>query len=163
QLVISGRDTPTLLGPRLCWQASSLIQSASYPRSASNTFFEAMCREEPNTGDRRAPHPTPGVRATGPAGHWYPPPGDPSSLGPSRATHILVIVVRGAGFVLVHAHDGGIDHPGGVDANALQRPKRFFGTSRNIEEGRLVRGRERGRKCQHRRHGECHAACSEGN
>ena len=29
---------------------------------------------------------------------------------PSRATHILVIVVRDAGSVLVHAHDGGIDH-----------------------------------------------------
>jgi hypothetical protein len=28
----------------------------------------------------------------------------------SRATHILVIVVRNAGSVLVHAHDGGIDH-----------------------------------------------------
>jgi transcription termination factor Rho len=26
---------------------------------------------------------------------------------------------------------------GGVDANALQRPKRFFGAARNIEEGRL--------------------------
>src|SRR5690606_29332787 len=25
--------------------------------------------------------------------------------------------------------------PGGVDANALQRPKRFFGAARNIEEG----------------------------
>jgi transcription termination factor Rho len=24
---------------------------------------------------------------------------------------------------------------GGVDANALQRPKRFFGAARNIEEG----------------------------
>jgi hypothetical protein len=29
---------------------------------------------------------------------------------PSRATHILVIVVRDTGSVLVHAHDGGIDH-----------------------------------------------------
>ena len=29
---------------------------------------------------------------------------------PSRATHILVIVVCDAGSVLVHAHDGGIDH-----------------------------------------------------
>ena len=29
---------------------------------------------------------------------------------PSRATHILVIVVRDTGAVLVHAHDGGIDH-----------------------------------------------------
>jgi hypothetical protein len=29
---------------------------------------------------------------------------------PSRATHILVIVVRDRGSVLVHAHDGGIDH-----------------------------------------------------
>jgi hypothetical protein len=29
---------------------------------------------------------------------------------PSRATHILVIVVRDAGSVLVHAHDGGVDH-----------------------------------------------------
>jgi hypothetical protein len=29
---------------------------------------------------------------------------------PSRATHILLIVVRDAGSVLVHAHDGGIDH-----------------------------------------------------
>jgi transcription termination factor Rho len=27
---------------------------------------------------------------------------------------------------------------GGVDANALQRPKRFFGAARNIEEGRLA-------------------------
>jgi hypothetical protein len=27
-----------------------------------------------------------------------------------RATHILVIVVRDAGSVLVNAHDGGIDH-----------------------------------------------------
>ena len=27
---------------------------------------------------------------------------------------------------------------GGVDANALQRPKRFFGAARNIEEGRLI-------------------------
>ena len=25
--------------------------------------------------------------------------------------------------------------PGGVDVNALQRPKRFFGAARNIEEG----------------------------
>ena len=25
--------------------------------------------------------------------------------------------------------------PGGVDANALQRPKRFFGAARNVEEG----------------------------
>jgi transcription termination factor Rho len=24
---------------------------------------------------------------------------------------------------------------GGVDANALQRPKRFFGAARNVEEG----------------------------
>jgi hypothetical protein len=30
---------------------------------------------------------------------------------PLRATHILVIVVRDTGSVLVHAHDGGIDHP----------------------------------------------------
>ena len=29
---------------------------------------------------------------------------------PSRATHVLVIVVRDAGSVLVHAHDRGIDH-----------------------------------------------------
>src|SRR6476620_7686073 len=29
---------------------------------------------------------------------------------PSRAAHILVIVVRDAGSVLVHAHDGGINH-----------------------------------------------------
>jgi hypothetical protein len=29
---------------------------------------------------------------------------------PSRATHVLVIVVGDAGSVLVHAHDGGIDH-----------------------------------------------------
>src|SRR5450759_76935 len=29
---------------------------------------------------------------------------------PSRATHILVIAIRDAGSVLVHAHDGGIDH-----------------------------------------------------
>jgi hypothetical protein len=29
---------------------------------------------------------------------------------PSRATHILVIVVRDAGSVLVHPHDGSIDH-----------------------------------------------------
>ena len=29
---------------------------------------------------------------------------------PSRATHVLVIVVRDTGSVLVHAHDGGIDH-----------------------------------------------------
>jgi hypothetical protein len=29
---------------------------------------------------------------------------------PSRAAHILLIVVRDAGSVLVHAHDGGIDH-----------------------------------------------------
>jgi len=29
---------------------------------------------------------------------------------PSRATHILEIVVRDAGSVLVHAHDGGVDH-----------------------------------------------------
>ena len=28
----------------------------------------------------------------------------------SRATHILVIVIRDAGSVLVHAHDGGVDH-----------------------------------------------------
>ncbi|MCP1970809.1 hypothetical protein J2R87_004549 [Bradyrhizobium elkanii] len=28
----------------------------------------------------------------------------------SRAIHILVIVVRNTGFVLVHAHDGSIDH-----------------------------------------------------
>ncbi len=27
---------------------------------------------------------------------------------------------------------------GGVDANALQRPKRFFGAARNIEEGALA-------------------------
>ena len=29
---------------------------------------------------------------------------------PSRATHILVIVVRDTGSVLVHAHDRGINH-----------------------------------------------------
>jgi hypothetical protein len=29
---------------------------------------------------------------------------------PSRATHILVVVVGDACSVLVHAHDGGIDH-----------------------------------------------------
>jgi hypothetical protein len=29
---------------------------------------------------------------------------------PSRATRILVIVVRNTGSVLVHAHDAGIDH-----------------------------------------------------
>jgi hypothetical protein len=29
---------------------------------------------------------------------------------PSRAPHILVIVVRDRGAMLVHAHDGGIDH-----------------------------------------------------
>ena len=29
---------------------------------------------------------------------------------PSRATHILLIVVRDAGSVLVHAHNRGIDH-----------------------------------------------------
>jgi hypothetical protein len=29
---------------------------------------------------------------------------------PSRATHILLTVVRDAGSVLVNAHDGGIDH-----------------------------------------------------
>src|SRR3954454_15823166 len=29
----------------------------------------------------------------------------------SRATHVLVIVVRDTGSVLMHAHDGGIDHP----------------------------------------------------
>jgi len=29
---------------------------------------------------------------------------------PSRATHILMIVVRDAGSVLVHAYDRGIDH-----------------------------------------------------
>jgi hypothetical protein len=29
---------------------------------------------------------------------------------PSRARHILVIVVRDTGAVLVHAHDRGIDH-----------------------------------------------------
>jgi hypothetical protein len=28
----------------------------------------------------------------------------------SRATHISVLVVRDTGSVLVHAHDGGIDH-----------------------------------------------------
>src|SRR5207245_11802397 len=28
----------------------------------------------------------------------------------SRATHVLVIVVRDTGSVLMHAHDGGIDH-----------------------------------------------------
>ena len=28
----------------------------------------------------------------------------------SRATHVLVIVVRDTGSMLVHAHDGGIDH-----------------------------------------------------
>ena len=30
---------------------------------------------------------------------------------------------------------------GGVDSNALQRPKRFFGAARNIEEGRLAHHR----------------------
>ena len=29
---------------------------------------------------------------------------------PSRATHIMVIVARDTGSVLVHAHKGGIDH-----------------------------------------------------
>jgi hypothetical protein len=29
---------------------------------------------------------------------------------PSRATHILMLVVRDAGSVLMHAHDAGIDH-----------------------------------------------------
>jgi hypothetical protein len=29
---------------------------------------------------------------------------------PSRATHVLVIVVCDTGSVLMHAHDGGIDH-----------------------------------------------------
>ena len=32
------------------------------------------------------------------------------SLVPSRAPHILVIVVRDAGSVLVYPHDGGIDY-----------------------------------------------------
>jgi hypothetical protein len=32
---------------------------------------------------------------------------------PSRANHILVIVVRYAGFVLMHANDGGINHQHG--------------------------------------------------
>ena len=33
---------------------------------------------------------------------------------------------------------------GGVDANALQKPKRFFGAARNVEEGRVA---------DHHRHG----------
>ena len=56
---------------------------------------------------------------------------------------------------------------GGVDSNALQRPKRFFGAARNIEEGgslddhrhcprrhRLAHGRSHLRRVQgHRQHG----------
>jgi transcription termination factor Rho len=50
--------------------------------------------------------------------------GDPAGLGdaPGRAYNT---VVPSSGKVLT----------GGVDANALQRPKRFFGAARNIEEG----------------------------
>jgi transcription termination factor Rho len=41
---------------------------------------------------------------------------------------------------LARAHNAGVPHSGkirsgGVDANALQRPKRFFGAPRNVEEG----------------------------
>jgi transcription termination factor Rho len=58
---------------------------------------------------------------------------------------------------------------GGVDANALQRPKRFFGAARNIEEGgsltiiatcadryRQPHGRSDFRRVQgHRQHAKC--------
>ena len=41
---------------------------------------------------------------------------------------------------LARAHNAVVPHSGkilsgGVDSNALQRPKRFFGAARNIEEG----------------------------
>jgi hypothetical protein len=43
-------------------------------------------------------------------GREPPPPRESCCHAPSGATHILIIVVRDAGSVLVHAHDGGIDH-----------------------------------------------------
>src|SRR5437667_5150364 len=44
---------------------------------------------------------------------------------------------------LARAHNTVVPHSGkilsgGVDANALQRPKRFFGSARNIENGRSL-------------------------
>ncbi len=45
---------------------------------------------------------------------------------------------------------------GGIDANALQRPKRFFGAARNIEEGGSL-NHHRDRAHRHRlAHGRCH-------
>src|SRR5258708_2070171 len=52
--------------------------------------------------------------------HWRPPLASSTRLGRAYNT-----VVPSSGKVLT----------GGVDANALQRPKRFFGAARNIEEG----------------------------
>ena len=45
---------------------------------------------------------------------------------------------------------------GGVDSNALQRPKRFFGAARNIEEGRLVDDRRHGADRHRKPHGRHH-------
>ena len=36
---------------------------------------------------------------------------------------------------LARAHNVVVPHSGGVDANALQKPKRFFGAARNIDKG----------------------------
>ena len=51
--------------------------------------------------------------------------GDPARLHYPSRPGAYNTVVPSSGKVLT----------GGVDANALQRPKRFFGAARNIEEG----------------------------
>ena len=51
--------------------------------------------------------------------------GDPAGLASPASGRAYNTVVPSSGKVLT----------GGVDANALQRPKRFFGAARNIEEG----------------------------
>jgi hypothetical protein len=48
-----------------------------------------------------------------------------SAMSPSRATHALVIVVRDTGSLLMHAHDGGIDHLHRRAVTGSQRIDRF--------------------------------------
>ena len=78
-----------------------------------------------------------------------------SAEGSVRHVAVSEMVIEKAKRLVEHKQDvyfAGLDHTlgrafntvipssgkvltGGVDANALQRPKRFFGAARNIEEG----------------------------
>jgi len=54
---------------------------------------------------------------------------------PSRHVQVAEMVIEKAKRLVEHQTSSGKVLTGGVDAHALERPKRFFGAARNIEEG----------------------------